>query len=271
MKPFDIPYNFDTNLIDFLQIYQSSININSIYIAPFRYHYQSAKYYYSQIPLTTIRDIKEYERHIQYIQNYFPNKLMLLLQQTNGLLSNDLLKYYIKLNISKFCVGSIEQAEQIKAILPQAEIIGSITMKIDNNKLEKNIYNLFNGFVLWFPFNRDISAIKKLPKNFNYHLLINCTCHTCCQGTAHWLAKTEQEEKLALLNCPQNKDKSFQNIIFIPKTDLKLFEPYISCFKLQGREYQTNKIIADIVYYTSEDYSSYLPLNYNIYNIYNIK
>ena len=55
---------------------------------------------------------------------------MLLLQQNNFCIDNELLTYYINLGFNKFCVGSIEQAKQIKKFLPSAEVIASITMKI---------------------------------------------------------------------------------------------------------------------------------------------
>lgn len=52
----------------------------------------------------------------------------------------DLLYYYINLGFNKFCVGNIEQATIIRKILPESEIIGSITMKIMPNDLMEEKY-----------------------------------------------------------------------------------------------------------------------------------
>jgi len=74
-------------------------------------------------------------------------------------------------------------------------------MKIDANKLLLDDYSVFDGFVLWFPFNRDIQKIKTMPKNFKYVLLVNCPCSIDCNGTNHWLAKNFHEEYNIL--CPR--------------------------------------------------------------------
>lgn len=268
MKSFEIPYNFDFELIDFLINYHL-IDIYSIYIAPFRNHYLSAKSFYETIPFNSPREINNYKEHIQYINKYFPNKIMLLLQQNNRILNNELLDFYLNLGISKFCVGSLKQAQEIKKRLNTAEIIGSITMKINKEMIMAKDFNIFKGFVLWFPYNRNISAIKKLPKQFEYSLLVNCTCHKTCDGTAHWLAQTKKIETQQALLCPQRKDPSFENSIFIPNYDLIFFDKYIDHIKLQGREYNTQQIIKDIQNYTSIPNVN-INRNYDPKIIYNI-
>lgn len=272
-RQFEIPYNFDIQLIDFLKIY-NDINIHCIYLPPFKEHYHSAKFYCEGVPGSMPKTLEEYEKHISYINKNFPNKLMLLLQQNNILLSEELLNYYIRLGFTKFCVGSIEQADIIRQKNINYEIIGSITMKINNEKLLENDYTSFNGFVLWFPFNRDIEAIKQLPQNFYYILLINCGCKTYCTGDHHWFAKSKDEElKVGTYYCPKRKDPSFKNSIFIPPEDLSFFDTYIKYYKLQGREYTTIKIINDIVRYNNENFikESLLMRYYNPYIIYNIQ
>lgn len=279
MKPFEIPYNFDTKLIDFLEIYQEKINIHCIYLPPFKDHYKSAKYYHTGqtgvcVENTYPKTILDYEYHIKYINSRFPNKIMLLLQQNNINMSIELLNYYFSLGIKKFCVGSLEQAKIIKEKFNNynIEIFGSITMKINKLKLTEEHIKYFDGFVLWFPFNRDIKRIKKLPNNFKYILLINCKCCSFCDGTHHWFASKEEEEHMY---CPRKffninfQEQNFKNSIFIRPNDLQLFEPYISYYKLQGREYKTWQIISDIIYYTT-DYNYYLlDKQYNINAIYN--
>lgn len=271
-RQFEIPYNFDIQLIDFLKIY-NDINIHCIYLPPFKEHYHSAKFYCEGIPGSMPKTLEEYEKHISYINKNFPNKLMLLLQQNNILLSEELLNYYIKLGFTKFCVGSIEQANIIRQKNINYEIIGSITMKINNEKLSENDCTSFNGFVLWFPFNRDIEAIKQLPQNFYYILLINCSCKTYCDGTHHWFVTSPEEEiKNGTITCPQRQDLSFKTSILIPPDDLKYFDPYIKYYKIQGREYTTTKIINDIVKYNN-NFILEQPIikYYNPNTIYNIQ
>ena len=271
MKPFEIPYNFDFKLIDFLNIYH--FPIHSIYLPPYYEDYKSAKLYYSKILSFMPKTRLEYEQHIKYINKYFPNKIMLLLQQNNQILDITKLNYYISLGFSKFCVGSITQCEMLKEI-KNFEVIGSITIKINNHKLLNNDYKIFDGFVLPFPYNRNIAEIKKLPIQFNYILLINCGCHVNCSGTQHWFASSYEEEKKIGLLCPKKYDNSFANNIVIPEYDLFLFEPYINYFKLQGREYNTNTLINDIVRYTNpiQNLSErQIQRKYDINNIYHIK
>ena len=197
-------------------------------------------------------DEKEYQSHIEYIQKYFPNNIMLLLQQNNTIMDMHILKKYCEYGITKFCVGSLLQAQYIKELLPEAEVTGSITMKImptDNFSLYKHY---FNNFVLWFPYNRDIQLIKQLPQNFKYILLINCFCSKECSGSFHWLAKSSEDEDKIIQLCPNAKrGMHIQNSIYIPPQHLPLFEPYIYSYKLQGREYPTVEIIQDIVKYTA--------------------
>ena len=252
MKQFEIPYNFDLNLIIALHKLNIADLFHCIYIPPYWEDYVSAKYNYIHHNGINMQNNKkmtreEYEFHVAYINAYFPDKLMLLLQQNNQCISNELLSYYYNLGFRKFCVGNIEQAKKIKLLYSQVEIIGSITMKIMPKDLTDKKYNIFDGFVLWFPYNRNLKMIQSLPKNYKYILLVNCDCSIYCQGSHHWFANHQEEQ---LLNCP--KPKTWENIIRIDPCDLSLFDPYISYFKLQGREYNTNELLKDIILYTTD-------------------
>ena len=251
MKQFEIPYNFDLNLI--IALYKLNITdlFHCIYVPPYWEDYVSAKYNYIHHNGINMQNNKkmtreEYEFHISYINAYFPDKLMLLLQQNNQCISNELLSYYYNLGFHKFCVGNLKQAQQIKTSYPNDEIIGSITMKIMPKDLKDKRYEIFDGFVLWFPYNRNLKMIQSLPKNYKYILLVNCDCSIYCQGSHHWFANHQEEQ---VLNCP--KPKTWENIIRIDPCDLSLFDPYISYFKLQGREYSTNELLKDIILYTT--------------------
>lgn len=261
MKPFEIPYNFDKQLINILyNIDPSGQLFHCIYCPPYIEDYISAKSNYihhNNINLNSQQSItrQEYESHIKNIQKYFPDKLMLLLQQNNSCITEQLLFYYYSLGFNKFCVGNIQQAIMIRKLLPDSEIIGSITMKIMPTDLNNKDYEVFDGFVLWFPYNRNIDTIKTLPNKYKYILLVNCDCSIYCSGTHHWFASKEQEKRI---QCPNKKYKFAKDtIIRIDPQDLSIFEPYVSYFKLQGREFTTNQIIKDIMIYST---------NYNLLN-----
>lgn len=260
MNQFEIPYNFDYNLISSLQKLNISESIHCIYLPPFWEDYISAKYNYIHNNGINMGNNKkmsreEYESHVAYIQSYFPGKLMLLLQQNDFCISEQLLNYYHNLGFEKFCVGNIQQAKQIKKLYCNDEIIGSITMKILPKDLSNKEYEIFDGFVLWFPYNRNLPVIKQLPKQYKYVLLVNCDCGIYCPGTHHWFASAEDEQ---IITCP-NKDRWEDNIRISPN-DLSLFKPYITYFKLQGREYTSFEILQDILSYM---YLSELSIPFN--------
>lgn len=222
---------------------------------------------------------EEYEKHMEYINDSFPNKLMLLLQRTDSLMDDTLLiDFYInKLKFNKFCVGSLEQAKKLKSINPNFEIISSIAMKLEPDKLtpeELVEYSKFiDGVVLWFPFNRDIYRVKALPKCFNYTLLVNCSCSIYCDGTHHWFASKEEEEHLF---CPKMNGYSFNDIIYIKPIDLPLWDDCISNYKLQGREQTTNVLLPQIMaYLTNWRHDDFTPLyrsyDYQLYTPDNVK
>lgn len=275
MRPLEIPYNFDTNLIEFLKIYFSGREqmIHSIYLPPYKNDYMAAKCYLphekSQRNVSSFypQTREEYEYHIQKINKAFPNKAMILVQQNHGILQKIEL-YLNKYNIQQFCVGSTAQARQLKELNNQLEITGSITMKITYDELvQLEKYQDFTNFVLFFPFNRDLELIKKLPNSFKYILLVNCACSIFCDGTHHWFANTPEKESAAAVICPARNDMDIKHKIIVRPMDLEIFDPYISYYKLQGRECTTETIITDIVNYTTNWKEKY-PLITQYPNLY---
>lgn len=266
MKPLEIPYNFDKNLIFILyQIDPTGEKYNCIYLPPFKYDYVGAKHNYVHTNNNSInknfpQTREEYISHIQHINIYFKNKLMLLLQQQNCYMPAHLINWYYNLGFKTFCVGSIKQAIIIRQLYPDVTIIGSITMKVTINDLQKEEYNIFDGFVLFFPYNRNFDLIQKLPSKYKYILLVNCNCDVICQGTHHWFANNTEEQK-SFMHCPHcYRPEEWENIILIRPMDLKLFDPYISFYKLQGREYATTDLLRDVYLYTT-DWENKFPSN----------
>ena len=275
MKPFEIPYNFDTKLIDALYILQpSGDSYHCIYMPPYYEDYEAASHYlthtlYDQNMATIQRELtrKGYIEHVQYINKIFPHKQMLLLQRQDQIMDKTTLRFYLGLGFTKFCVGTIEQAKIIKSISLNFEVIGSISMKITKEKLNKNpdYFKYFDGFVLFFPFNRNLNKIKNLPKNFKYVLLVNCDCNIRCPGEQHWFASKENE-LIGNVNCPNdfytNNIADWSEIIRIRPMDLPIFDDYISYYKIRGREFPTSTIFMTLCTYMA-DYSFYPGIVYD--------
>ena len=265
MRQFEFPYNFDKNLIQILHTLDPNGNtINCIYLPPFMKDYKTIlrtgeqAFYLDNIT----RD--EYEEHISFINSLFPGKIKILLQKEDQLLNEDGIKYYLSLGIKKYCVASCEQAKIIKNIDKNINVIGSIVMQVNSDKLKSNLSEYskyFNGFVLPFRHSRDLEDIKKMPKNFYYILLINAYCNTHCSGKHHWMYEYKDDQGV---KCPgiytgdpnPNNQTSWETCARIRPMDLGFFDPYIYIYKLQDRGWPTPEIIRDYVLYTT---------NYNLY------
>ena len=249
MMKFELPYNFDKQLIlgyELLGI--DPDEIDCIYVPPFIGDYQT-------ILRTPEKDIyakltyDEYLEHIQYIEKHYPGKLQLLLQQIKPEknMPADLIKKYINLGFNNFCVGNIEQAKIIKEINSNIKIVGSIAMHTTGDKILSNLEEYkkyFNSFVLDFSFNKNLSEIKKLPKGFEYMLLVNSYCNIKCEGDRHWWGDGQSHK------CPGiYPNINYIDSCMIRPTDLHLFQPYIKVFKLQDRGWPTKTILQSVAMY----------------------
>ncbi len=274
IRQLEVPYNFDKNLITGLKLLdEEGDHIHCIYTAPYRPDYVSAKYNYTHgngVVMSETQEMtrEEYESHIKNINENYPKRLMLLLQRTaeEDIMDGELLKYYMSLGITKFCVGSIAQAKAILKLNPFCEITASISMKLSIDELYTNneLRRYFKNIVLWFPYNRDLETIEKLPKWFNYVLLVNCSCNIKCDGTHHWFASLETE--CGGHTCPNQIYNSIWSQINVRPTDIPIFEGKITYFKLQGREYLTHEILEDFVFYSCTKFADpAIPKDVDLY------
>ena len=254
LRHFEIPYNFDKNLIYFLDKMNPDRSlIYCIFLPPWFEDYPSVLR--SPLMNDTVGKYtwEEYLEHIQLITSVFPGKIQLLLQQNKIIMEDNILQKYINLGITKFCVGSVEQARQIRKYLPYASITASITMNIDNKKIEKNYneYQIFDSIVLPFKFARDLENIRSLPKQFKYFLIVNNSCSIYCTGIHHWFASKEDIENNNII-CPRNQHPlTWNNITTIRPMDLILFDPYIYAYKIEGREGKTFDILQNLFLYSA--------------------
>ena len=260
-RKFEIPYNFDLNLIKGLQILNLPFDfIQYIYVSPHPNDYlgvgRAGTDKIQQMPW------EEYVFHINYIKKYFPNKLQFLLQKTDPteLISDEVLEKYINLGFTSFCCGTLEQAKMIKNINPNFETIASITSHLNTSKLKEqadDYLKYFNYIVLDFHFNRNIQEIKELPPEMNYILLVNSICNSKCQGTQHWFSNGKSFQCPGLI-----MTEGFSDSCLIRPMDLRYFDPYIKVYKIQDRSWPTFEILYDIILYTT-DFSYYPGINYD--------
>lgn len=265
-RRFEIPYNFDPILINIFKLLQVS-NIYNFYIPPFIQDYESISRKNHQDNYYLLTE-QEYNKHIENINISFPSQLSLLLQSTQQIMPESIIKKYQNLGFSNFIVGTIKQAQIIKNVYAEANITGSITMHINKEIIIKQLpilKQLFNNFVLDFSYNKNLDKIKELPQNyFNYILLLNSFCNIYCQGDQHWFKQKDEE-----FFCPgvylQN-NLNYNESCLIRPMDLFFFDKYISIYKLQDRSWTTENILYDYFLYNS-DFSIYPNILYDI-NLY---
>lgn len=262
-RQFEIPYNFDKKLIDGVKILGiKPKDIFCFYMCPYIEDYKAVirDFVFDDKIVNMSRET--YIEHIQYIEEQFPGKLQLLLQQNddNKALEAKDLQFYIDLGFKNFCCGTIKQAKIIKEINPDFIVVGSITMRITPDAILYNhdYQKYFDALVLDFSYMKDIQKIKMLPQYFKYIVLCNALCNWRCDGTHHWFKKPDEVN-----TCPGLATSvGFENSCLIRPMDLKYFDPYIHVYKIQDRGWPTNWILRSLVLYTT-DYSLYPGIIYD--------
>lgn len=247
MKKFEIPFNFDMDLLRFLDDNIDKNWIEFIYIPPFKEDGINARSHVENVEvrgqLYKVPETRNrYTKYLEEIQKRGYN-IAVLLQEPTLVLSQKL-DYYFKLGIDNFIVNNDQLALDIKNKNPNCNIIASITKTLSADDIVKSDYSMYDKIVLHFPFNRALCRLSELPKKYNYVMLANSYCaYNCIEAKKHWFST---RETVANVNCIKhfNKDK----LVYIPPEYIHLFEPYVSNFKLQGREYPTD-ILADEIYY----------------------
>lgn len=257
MKKFEVPYNFDVNLMQSIKDAGYADYVELIYSAPFFEDHDGAKKFYVHKDSTTTESWREltreeYETRVRAITEH-GFKLGILLQHPTQKVTEEIVSYYIGLGAKSFMVSNDQTALTIRKVDPTVEIIASITKKLSVYELLERDLSMYDKIVLYFPYNRALDTIAMLPKKYKYVLLINCACGYTCPGTHHWFAKADSNGvELSDLNaCTSSKR---DEMILIMPQDLHYFDEYIDTYKLQGREYTTKMIIDDIERYVERPY-----------------
>lgn len=261
LRKFEIPYNFDKQLILGLQLINMNINeIACIYLPPYWEDYQAVDRNRNAELRKMTRE--EYADHVNFIESKYPNKVQLLLQDTKRkqFLTEEQLEFYINLGFKNFCCGTYEQAKLIKSINSNFIIVGSIAMHIQKEDLygHPEYRGIFDYFVLDFSYTKNIQKIKYLPSYYQYMILANSLCNCECDGTHHWELPED-----ALNKCPGLiTDVGWERSCLIRPMDLKYFDPYIAVYKIQDRGWPTHMILRDVVLYTT-NFDTYPGIDYD--------
>jgi hypothetical protein len=262
MKKFEVPFNFDIELLNFLDNNIDKNWIEFLFLSPFKEDSGNARSHIENVEVNgwiykVPETREEYAKYIEEIQTrgYRP---AILLQDRNPI-GKEKLNYYFNLGIKDFIVNNDNLALYIKSKDSNYNVVASITKILSANDIAENDYSMYDKIVLHFPFNRALCRLKELPKKYKYIILANSYCsYICTEARNHWYSTSEN---IGSVNCTKhfNKDK----LVYIPPEYIHLFEPYVSNFKLQGREYPTFKLANEIYYYYNKLHNPMAGVIYN--------
>lgn len=238
----EVPYNYDTNLLIQLQPYKDRI----IFLYMNAYPEDCIHARMRLIPEMS-RDV--WEQHVYGIQeDGYP--LAILLQSLEPL-SDNILQYYINLNVKIFIVGNDVNAYKLKSMGAQT-IICSITRQLSLTQLAE-VDDIYDYIVAPLALNRNMYFLKKLPNRKKMVLLVNANCDMHCKYFYwHW-----HDPKGIGLPCPYKN--GIKHPTFIPPADIDLFHEDIAHIKLQGREWDTTFIMRDVYAYYHKNNSTIPP------------
>lgn len=239
-KKFEVPYNFDEDLIDYYSARSSFVNY--LYLPPYaedtfntRTCMETNIKGYSYMPQAR----EEYEYHLRLISERNLRFVVLWQDRVNNI-SNEMLDYYSDLGTSGFIIANDANAERIKKYNPNLLVVSSIVQRLCKDISRKD-FTYYDYIVLYYPFTRSLNAIKMLSKIKDKIVLMpNTYCHTDCLGDHHWFVKDIDSFDFEK-SCPAIKD--VRKSSFIRPEHLYLFDNYVGGYKLQGREYKTDIIV----------------------------
>lgn len=237
---FEVPYNFDENLIKFYKKNKSFINY--LYLPPYEEDSANTR---TSIQTSTVghcympRTREEYERHLHKITE--AGLRFVVLWQVFGLdLTIEMLNYYSRLNASGFIVANDKNAAFIKRHNPQLLVICSIVQRTCYNILEKDLSN-YDYVILYYTFNRALDALKRLPQLKDKLIIMpNSLCDVNCPSVHHWFPAKDRPFDPSR-DCSMTIEHIDRCGLILPE-HLHFFDDYVGGYKLQGRELPTEAI-----------------------------
>ena len=250
MRKFEVPYNFDLELINELKKSDFRENISCVYLPCFYLDGGNSRknlILEEKYPKTW----EEYKKHLLKIKEL--SCPMILFQE--GTSFNTIKKYY-NLGAKKFCLTDDKLAKEIKSNYKDVETVLSITRCIKDDELQNSDLSMYDNIVLPFRYCRAIQLFDDLPKDKKYILLVNSHClYNCNRCKAHWHLNANNLEEY--LKKEQDLIDGYccnvysEERAYIPPCDLKYFDKYISDYKLVDRLEDTEIIMEYFINYNT--------------------
>lgn len=242
MKPvFEIPYNQSEELLSWFSNdgLQYLNNIEFIYMTPFVEDYKVK----IRSNAYSIPDRNVYEDAVKKLKSLGYN-IAFLFTNRHQKISDEMLRYYISLGGTYYIVNDDELALQLKSINRNIKVVASITKQLTLNNLCENDYSIYDTIVLHPAFSASLSSVRQLPTKYRYSIIVNNLCDYTCKLDVHWVEDDFSQ-------CPRVYN-GIKNMVYVYPQDLCLFEPYISSYKIQGREDKAEIIINDFLRFYNE-------------------
>lgn len=253
MKKFDIPYNFQDDYFEEFEktqmLYPNLYDyIESIYLPCFTEDGTNTRETVTKPSLP--KTWEEYLNHINLIKEYnLP--ICILFQKING--DIDIIQKYYNIGIRIFCLNNDKLAQKIKEIYPDVYLILSITRGTEYFHITQNSTLPYDKICLKFEFNKRLDLVEKLPKTYEYSILVNSNCVYNCEARySHWFYKgIEDEEYMKNQPCYQCRDA--KEYIYIYPNDIHFFDDYITTYKLVDRINLSKDIFNQLLLYLNKD------------------
>lgn len=247
-QKFEVPYNFDLELIKQLLPYKDHVDF--IYMPS--YYEDGANTRKNLILDGSVPSTwEEYVSHVNHIKENF--NIGVLIQSDCDI---ELIDKYYNLGIKIFVINNNELVLQAKEKYNDIRFILSITSVLSLEDIKTNDYSMYDEIVLFFNFCRQVQLLKELPTKYKYVLILNSHCvYNCDRCLTHWKLNANTLEEYKEKEIALAKDYCYifrEDRAFIQPQDLIYFNEYITNYKLVDRLMSTDDIIYDVDRYTKD-------------------
>ena len=266
MNNFEVPWNGDEELIDqiVMEGFQDRIKFMYLPAAPEDSISTRCKGLGEE---QSFEDRKEVENVVKKLKDNNIQPAILFQRKTN----EDVIPYYVEeLGVKHFIVGEDKTAFALRERYGKdVHLTASITKCLlpeNYDFYSKERADLYDIFILMFIFNRNLDAIKKLPKNLKYGIMPNSYClYNCRWYMKHWFVKNEKQWRESQTCRYIRPQSTLDQRTYIPPKDIWLFDPYIDTYKLVDRTFDTYTIMYHLYNYINANLNYHPPLsaNYN--------
>lgn len=252
LPKFELPYNFEPCYEGYLQNHHHLLDmVKCIYLSAWTADSKNTRIITTFDP-NFPKTKEEYFQHIKMLQKYSD---VCVIFQSRQLDPSIIDEYYFH-GVKMYILADDDCAKTLKERYKDIHLILTITRDITATDLEQNDYTMYDEIVLSFYFYRHIDAIKKLPKKYNYVLMVNSQCyHACTMRQKHWFLQVDNPEEYHKIEnqicanyCGPLLKDTRQSILIFPN-DLQYFDPYVSSYKLLDRAIPAADIFSALWHY----------------------